>query len=364
MTEPPAPGQDKGDERNIRRARCLVVFWQDGQTTVENYLTGTQTVVEALVLHFLQALEDWQSPAAIRAGWAAIPRAAEVLDRLIARDAVVVEGTPLALRDESVDATWQWATDARYFHFATRNVPYEPSLEAQRASLVELARRIPPPPPFSSRTDRVTPLPGSFAEPGDAFWRVLLARRTRRRFSGAPIARGDFATLLLWTWGQTETIAHPEIGRYVLKTSPSGGARHPIEVYPIALRVEGVAPGVYHYSVERHGLECLRPGALSELAELVVRLFANQDWVREAAAVFLMTAVIGRSMWKYRHSHAYRVLLLDAGHLGQTFQLAATALGLAPATSSAMDVPEVERTLELDGVSEIVVYAAAVGVPA
>lgn len=76
-----------------------------------------------------------------------------------------------------------------------------------------------------------------------------------------------------------------------------------------------------------------------------------------------MTAVVGRSMWKYKQAQAYRVLQLDAGHLGQTFHLVCTALGLAPFTTAATDEPEIERELGIDGVNELAVYAAAFGMP-
>ncbi|HEY3474715.1 MAG TPA: nitroreductase family protein, partial [Anaerolineales bacterium] len=98
--------------------------------------------------------------------------------------------------------------------------------------------------------------------------------------------------------------------------------------------------------------------------DLVVPLCANQKWLQNAAAVFFMTAVVARSMWKYHHSHAYRVLLLDAGHLGQTFHLVCTKLGLAPFTTAASQDVEIERMLCLDGVSEIPVYIASAGLPA
>jgi SagB-type dehydrogenase family enzyme len=76
-----------------------------------------------------------------------------------------------------------------------------------------------------------------------------------------------------------------------------------------------------------------------------------------------MTAMVSRTMWKYEHSHAYRVLLLDAGHLGQTFHLACTALGLGPLTTAAINGLDVEEALGLDGIKEIVMYAAATGLP-
>lgn len=95
-----------------------------------------------------------------------------------------------------------------------------------------------------------------------------------------------------------------------------------------------------------------------------MHLCAYQAWVRDAAAVFFMTAVVGRNMWKYDHARAYRVLQLETGHLGQTFRLVCTRLGLAPFTTAASLDDEIEQELGLDGVSETPTYVAAVGIPA
>ena len=75
-----------------------------------------------------------------------------------------------------------------------------------------------------------------------------------------------------------------------------------------------------------------------------------------------LTAVLPRSMWKYDHARAYRVVQLDAGHVGQTFHLVCTALGLGPFTTAAIQDQEIEADLRLDGVDEVVMYAAATGV--
>ena len=68
-------------------------------------------------------------------------------------------------------------------------------------------------------------------------------------------------------------------------------------------------------------------------------------------------------MWKYGHSRAYRMVLIDAGHLGQTFCLVATALGLAPFTTMAFSESGLEALLGLDGVRECPIYVAGVGMP-
>jgi len=147
-------------------------------------------------------------------------------------------------------------------------------------------------------------------------------------------------------------------GRLAHKTSPSGGARHPVEVYLLALRVKGLPSGLYHYDPRSHRLEQLRKGPMQNKA---MAYCAGRASVKEAAALFLMTAVFPRVMWKYRSARAYRVVTLDAGHLCQTFCLTATFLGLAPFCTAALNDSLIEKDLGLDGISESVVYVAGVG---
>ena len=80
-----------------------------------------------------------------------------------------------------------------------------------------------------------------------------------------------------------------------------------------------------------------------------------------AAALFIMTAVFARTMWKYGRARAYRVVLLETGHLCQTFCLTATRLGLAPFGTAALKDSLIEKDLGLDGISESVLYVAGIG---
>ncbi len=66
-------------------------------------------------------------------------------------------------------------------------------------------------------------------------------------------------------------------------------------------------------------------------------------------------------MWKYGRARAYRVVLLETGHLCQTFCLTATRLGLAPFSTAALKDSLIEKTLGLDGISESILYVAGVG---
>jgi SagB-type dehydrogenase family enzyme len=192
------------------------------------------------------------------------------------------------------------------------------------------------------------------------FPNVLLARRTWRQFSRGSIALEKLATLLGLSFGVQSWLHVRGIGSVPLKTSPSGGARHPIETYVLALRVKGLPSGLYHYAAGTHRLELLRRSA--SRAE-VVRYLNGQWWFGGAAAVVLMTAVFARTQWKYPAPRAYRVVLIDAGHVCQTFCLVATWLGLAPFCTMALADSHIEAALRLDGVGESVLYAAGVGMP-
>jgi SagB-type dehydrogenase family enzyme len=76
-----------------------------------------------------------------------------------------------------------------------------------------------------------------------------------------------------------------------------------------------------------------------------------------------MTAVFPRVQWKYRFARSYRVVLLETGHLCQTFCLVATWLGLAPFCTAAFEDTMIEKDLGVDGIRESALYVAGVGAP-
>ncbi|PYL08979.1 MAG: hypothetical protein DME33_05300 [Verrucomicrobia bacterium] len=127
------------------------------------------------------------------------------------------------------------------------------------------------------------------------------------------------------------------------------------------LSAKGLRAGLYHYHPAHHCLKMISRKATREKAQLYC---AHQDYVRNAAALFPMTAVFPRAMWKYRHARAYRVVSLDAGHLCQTFCLVATWLGLAPFCTAALKDTLIEKDLGIDGIRESILYVTGVGFPA
>ncbi|HET6442234.1 MAG TPA: SagB/ThcOx family dehydrogenase [Phycisphaerae bacterium] len=186
------------------------------------------------------------------------------------------------------------------------------------------------------------------------FWEVLRSRRSRRTFSAEPISQ---ETLFLLLWAAQGITAG---GRPAFRTAPSAGALYPVETYVCAARVEGVAPGVYHWELPEERLALV--AAREDVAEVAAQACLDQDMVAHAPVTFVWTAVWGRSAQKYG-DRALRYAYLDAGHLAENLHLAATALGLGACMVGAFLDDEMNDLVGVDGRAESVIYAACAGVP-
>lgn len=257
---------------------------------------------------------------------------------------------------------WKGNLASARYHLASRDVRFVTGPAAVGRFLQSrlAAGRLPP--GFKRyRGAKGRGLPAGSLPKNDLLEPVLAARRTVREFDRRPVSLADLAAIVRGTWGRTGWLDAGAFGRLPLKTSPSGGCLHPIECYVLAWKVSGLAAGLYHYDVASDGLRRLRSGDLRAAA---VRAASGQAWVGRAAFLCVMTAVFARTLWKYEIESAYRVLWLDAGHLGQTFCLLATSRGLGPFTTAAIQDTFLEKLIGLDGVREFPVYLCGAGVPA
>lgn len=344
----------------LRRARTILAYWSKGQLVFENYRTGVSIAADPIVARILHLFDRWHGVERV------LPKMPEYSSRsirlavqqLTERTLLVREGTRDAEQDTHLAKVWCHWLPHGSFHFATKDVTFVWGSRRERMMERYLAESRQP--AFYKRY-REAPrlrLPRC-PPPSGEFLRVLMGRKTHREFAAGALPVSAVSQLLFYTWGVMGYLSTP-FGRLAHKTSPSGGARHPGEVYLLALKVKGLPSGLYHYDPRNHRLERLRKGRMQNKA---VAYCAGRANVKDAAALFLMTAVFPRTMWKYRFARAYRVVTLDAGHLCQTFCLAATFLGLAPFCTAALQDSLIEKDLGLDGISESVIYAAGVGLP-
>jgi SagB-type dehydrogenase family enzyme len=348
--------------KRFRRAASVVVYWQNDRIVFENYFTGDRVTANPQTAVLLDFFHTWRKLSQFQATFGHHDRRslALALRQLLRRHMLIREGSAEARHDARLRKTWSsWLPAAGMLQFGTRNTRYESNLSAAWRRFQRRAKEVPVPSAVKRypRSPHIS-LP-AYTKTG-VLPEILLARRTWRRFSKRPIQLHDLATLLGLSWGVQKWVKFPGIGRLVLKTSPSAGARHPIEVYVLAVNVKGLPRGLYHYASDRHCLELLKRKATPRD---VVRFLGNQWWYASAGALMLMTAVFPRNQWKYRDPPAYRTVMIDAGHVCQTFCLVATWLGLAPFCTMAFDQTLVEKKLGIDGVEESLVYASGVGTP-
>ncbi len=211
-----------------------------------------------------------------------------------------------------------------------------------------------PPLPFKemTRTQKHFPLCPPDPKGGKSVWEAIAQRRSVREFSRRSLSFLQISQLV-WAIQGITLKAHG----FDFRASPSAGGLYPIETYLAANRIEEIPSGLYHYEVRGARLILLREGLFGpELSSAGL----GQEMLGEAAAVFVWTAVVGRSKWKYRE-RAYRYIYMDAGHIGQALYLAASALDLGCCTVGAFFDDEVDHLVGVDGKQEISVYLGAVG---
>jgi putative peptide maturation dehydrogenase len=188
-----------------------------------------------------------------------------------------------------------------------------------------------------------------------AFDALLGARSTCRNFTEAAVPLADLACVLDRALGAQAAQAFAPGATVLKKHSPSGGGLHPVDGYLLARRVEGLAPGAYHYDpsglLRPLGTDGLDAAATADaFAGAALRLVAGQHWFAEAPVLVLLAARFDRAFWKYRrHAKAWKVVQLDAGHVSQTFLLAATERGHGAFITAAIDDAFAERLFGLDG---------------
>ncbi len=207
-----------------------------------------------------------------------------------------------------------------------------------------------PPPAPTGTPDMKKVMPRSLPE---ALYQLLASRKSRRKFTEESLSLEELSFLLWAVEGVKENK-----GKYSFRTTPSGGARHPLDIYVFAHRVQGLNPGLYRYLPVEHQLVLERQGDdFNSLDEALNGQFWN------AACYFIWAAVPYRSEWRYGKA-ADKLVALDAGHSCQNLYLACEALGLGTCAIGAYDQERLDAWLGLDGEDMFALYAAPVGRPA
>lgn len=343
-----------------RAAKTLAFTVDDDELCGCNFIQKTTFTCSAALLDTLLELTQWSSHDAV-AGRLADTGSDDVeglIETLVACGALLRAGSPEAQREDHFATAWDWQLPAALLHFTVQDneLIAVDALEAQQLAKMEhtpqpaLVRRHAP----GSDTHAMVPNLDA-----DGVLALMALRRTRREVAQTPLSIQALADCLfagLGIVGFTRNAA----GTLPLRMTPSGGARNPFEAYVLAERVTGLARGLYHYSALDRSLLPLH----SDVPERPSALVGDQLWVDDMACVVFLCAHFERTMWKYADPNAYRVILIEAGHIGQNIMLAATDHDLTACPTAALRHQEIAALCDLDDpVLHAPVYALALGAP-
>lgn len=328
----------------VRVSRLLIFTCRNGQLVCDDPVGHRQFALRPAVWDLLPHYSAWTRPRETDT---------HLVKQLLEAGLLIEEGSPEHRREEELGPWHTWGTAATYFHLASRTHDSERFVTAAEdtARLREKGEHEPQPEPFKRYDTEPVPLPAPDPLPME-LTQALRRRRTTRRFAAEqPVSPRQLSTMLHWAGGVQHRVDLPGFGVSLLKASPSGGSRHPIEIYPVIRSVENMRPGLYHYAPDAHGLERLREEPLSD--EEVLHWCGDQSFVARAPVLFLYTAVLERSAWKYPMGRTYRAIFAELGHVSQTTYLAGTALELGVFFTAALRDETVERDLGVHWSAEI-----------
>lgn len=192
---------------------------------------------------------------------------------------------------------------------------------------------------------RAIPLPKPNLKGKMTLEEAMAKRASVRDFRQRALTQEEIGQILWSAGGQTR----PWGGR----TVPSAGALYPLEI-DIA-----TPEGLFRYLPERHQLQ---PRATGNLLPKLAAAALNQNFVAQAPAVVVISAVYERTKRRYG-SRADRYVHMEAGHAAQNIHLEAVAMGLGSVAVGAFNDNEVHRVLGL-GENEKPLYLIPVGEPA
>jgi SagB-type dehydrogenase family enzyme len=174
-----------------------------------------------------------------------------------------------------------------------------------------------------------------------------------------PVARltlGALTSLLYFTAGVTKAKRYAGGGEILFRAAASTGALYQTEVYVVAGEVDGLEPGLYHFSPGDFMLRRLRAG---DVRHALAEAAADPELSRRACTLVL-TAIYWRNTWKYQ-ARGYRHLFWDSGTMLANALAAAPALGLVARVVAGFVDDAVNALLGLDPAHEAALELLPVG---
>jgi len=173
---------------------------------------------------------------------------------------------------------------------------------------------------------------------------TLHQRRSIRDYKRGPLSL-DQVSQLLWAASGKNLFR---------RTAPSAGATYPLGIYLVAGEVEGLEPGIYHYSPSRNYLEIIKE---EDVRSGLSRAALGQEMIEEAPISIIIAADYSRTTGRYGQ-RGIRYVHMEVGHMGQNISLQAIALSLGTVMIGAFEDQKVKEVL---GIEEEPLYIIPIG---
>lgn len=180
---------------------------------------------------------------------------------------------------------------------------------------------------------------------------LIVTRRSVRHYAATDVSQEELARLLYFSYGITDP-------RRNFRAVASGGGLYPLEIYAVALKVDDLERGIYHYNIEHNCLDVVSRG--DRLAELKESIWFEDIEIDDAALLFIVTAIFERSTLKYQ-DRGYRMILMEAGEVAQNMTLVGNSLDLGVCLVGGFHDNNLSRILEIDGSHEAPLLPIVVG---
>lgn len=251
---------------------------------------------------------------------------------------------------------WEWGVAAAAYHFSLldrKNLSLEENTARQLRRIVD----DPPPPAFLRNNAFETEI--SLQRPVTELVEIMRKRRTVRDVEPIPVPLSVISEIL-YSGMAIVGFANNGVCDVPLSMTPSGGAKNPYEAFLIARDVDGLEPGIYHYSALDHTLGMVHSNVPERLGDLI----GGQDWADNMPCMIILCAFLERPMWKYDDPNGYRVVLIEAGHIGQNMMLAGTHRGFTVCPTGVISHSIVSDLLSLENIIlHTPIYSLSVGRP-
>ncbi|WP_375569397.1 SagB family peptide dehydrogenase [Ahrensia marina] len=346
------------------RASHALVFYAEGETGLVglNYLQNKRFAGKSDIITLLGVMGDWSTPGAIAEALGINDEQllSVQLNNLADSGIVVREGSDEAELEDAHFSAWKWGAPAALYHHIVQDRPVmsvDEALDKQREKIDTTdqpdAYFVP------GAADKKIELPREWCFADYDLGQSMDGRRSVREVTAAPISMEALSDCLRAGFGINGYTQNDAGVRLPLSFTPSGGARNPYDAFVFAETVEGLVPGIYRYAPLSHALVPCGQKSAGFSAML-----GGQDWPDRMSCFIVLRADFSRSMWKYDDANAYRVALIEAGHIGQNVMLAATAHSLTACPSAALNHAQLAEDLgHTDDPVKAAVYALGLGHP-